>query len=206
MRTVWCGAAAWLLAACAPRMEEGGSRGDPVARAAAEAAVYRAVVEHYYLAPGVERVVLRAETRAGGDLRRRPGIPAVRERQRALRLPRDLLGDFARRNAASGALPPPEALGLPVPVALVTAADLELMRGRPGEEPPGHFWRAFNARFPGARGVMLFSRVGFDRALTRAAVDVTHSYGDVGAQSRVVALSRRGGRWVVDGEVRTSVS
>jgi hypothetical protein len=75
----------------------------------------------------------------------------------------------------------------------------------PGREP-SNYWRAFRARFPGAGGMVSFTRVGFSDNRRQALVEVSRSCGSLCGGGYNVLLEKQNGRWRVVQQINTWVS
>ncbi|HEX8072226.1 MAG TPA: hypothetical protein VF546_19930 [Pyrinomonadaceae bacterium] len=85
------------------------------------------------------------------------------------------------------------AFRLPVPYELVGQEELAGL----GPKDVDVFWTHFNARYPGAPGLLTLSAVGFNEERTQAIVYATHACGDACGGGTYYVLERRSGGWEV---------
>jgi hypothetical protein len=71
---------------------------------------------------------------------------------------------------------------------------------------PREFWNQFHAKYPGARGIITFSRPGFDKSGNHALVYYRLSCGTLCGQVGYVLLKNSGGQWRVLQEVVPIIS
>jgi len=83
-------------------------------------------------------------------------------------------------------------LSLSVPYFLVTNEEINAIFGA-----RGNGWNNFYKKYPGAQGILLFSRVGFDRRRKQALVYAGDQSNYLGGAGYLVLLARKDGTWVV---------
>jgi len=71
---------------------------------------------------------------------------------------------------------------------------------------PREFWNQFHAKYPGARGIVTFSRPGFDKSGSHALVYYRLSCGTLCGQVGYVLLKNSGGQWRILQEVVPIIS
>jgi len=160
--------------------------------------VYGAVIDTLYREPGTNLPMLVARTRTIPRVLFAPEGHLARE---AKDLPPAFLSRFLEVNQVESTL---------AHFALVSAPQVFLdslqeheafgevpgKRGDPATERA--HWAHFRARYPGAPGLIEFSRVGFDTGGHRALVCVVRVYGFLDASIDLVMLRRRSGHWVLE--------
>jgi hypothetical protein len=91
---------------------------------------------------------------------------------------------------------------LKVPYTLVVNDDLNKIFAL---DPSGHIdpkvWDHFYQRYPGAAGIVAFSRVGFDSKKNQALVYLVIQYGLVGGSGEFCVLVRNDGKWTIEKQV-----
>jgi hypothetical protein len=90
---------------------------------------------------------------------------------------------------------------LPIEYELVNSAQLESIFKNHGDG-----WLIFYRRFPGAQGVLTFSRAGFSADGTQALFYWSNSCGGLCGGSMFVVLEKRGGRWEIAQELEKRLS
>ena len=71
---------------------------------------------------------------------------------------------------------------------------------------PREFWNQFHAKYPGARGIITFSRPGFDKSGNHALVYYRLTCGTLCGQVGYVLLKNSGGQWRILQEVVPIIS
>lgn len=112
--------------------------------------------------------------------------------------------DFVKKNFENSSLE--SKLELPVPYVLLTEAESTEIWSRPDKESlrgrAMDGWKIFRERYPGAGGVITFSRVGFDEHKKQALVEVGIQADWLMGNGRVILLSHGEADWEVSGESR----
>ncbi len=67
-------------------------------------------------------------------------------------------------------------------------------------------WARFYKKYPKARGIVTFSRVGFNQERTQALVSVSYSCGGLCGQGNFIFLQMKEGKWAVERSVMLWVS
>lgn len=168
---------------------------DPRNRELDENAVYSAVITDMFGREGVELIVVEDQTTAVvlGDMWPDPaqhftgraplGEPLEKPETETIR-------DFVSRNKQPTQLKAKLDLRLKY-VLLPTRAKEAFFRDGGGG------WDSFYAKFPGAQGIMVFSRVGFSSDKKQALVYVGNQAHMLGGAGYYVLLRKENGRWVI---------
>jgi hypothetical protein len=190
-------AAAGALGCAAPLRTQARAAATPTA----EDSVLAAVLEADSV-PAGRRLVVRART---FDASHTGPVQSPAAGSRPPGIEPETVEDFWERNEHPreiGPLP-----GIRVPVAFASEATLDSLPSGAAAGDADVFWRAFYQRFPGARGLVSFSRVGFNAARTQAVVSVSRGCGGLCGTGTLVLLARNpDGRWRVVGSVLMWVS
>lgn len=201
----WVAAAAALACAaplCAQEPADGAE--------AAEDSVWVAVLDTSAV-PDTQYLVVRARTSKG--LRDDGSMDRPLADSRPPRLERETVNDFLERNLRPRAVGPLPDTRVKIVLAVEATLDSITLRSdtssgwTAASNPVERYWRAFRERFPHARGIMTFSRVGFNAARTQAVVNVSYSCGGLCGKGTIVLLYRDAtGRWRVVRTTRMWVS
>lgn len=116
------------------------------------------------------------------------------------------LDSFIARNSKPVALDP-SALKTRGTVELVARKDLPVdpaVAARP--DSPNDYWRQYYTLFPRARGLLGFSRPGYDESRKHALLYFGHGCGWLCAEYGYLLMERRNGSWIVLRKVVTMVS
>ncbi|HEV7894117.1 MAG TPA: hypothetical protein VGP08_26115 [Pyrinomonadaceae bacterium] len=183
-----CLSLALLLAACYAGRREAA----PADARDAEAKVYAAALDARYVADstllGGDAKMLLVVDETSADLLR------FRERKNEMRLAsREVLDDFETKNQEPRPLKSDFGLRIRTrPISAEEARSLVPVRdGIPDFNP-------IQEKYPEASGVVTLSRVGFNRDMTEALVEVVRgSCGKGCGEGAFVLLAREGGRWKV---------
>ena len=133
-------------------------------------AVYAAALDSLVLrVEGDRRLVLLSPTVGDGP----EGWASVEAMRDDADVPTDVRADFMTKNASRVALFP-DSLALGVPITVVAR---DSIRALASDHDDG--WAAIFAAFPGARGLVQLSRVGFSRDSTRALLYLGRTCGDL---------------------------
>lgn len=101
-------------------------------------------------------------------------------------------------------------LDLPLPCVLLTEAESNtiwrLPDGRSSRGQPLDGWKVFRERYPGACGVISFSRVGFDELRQQALVEFGIQADSLMGHGGMVLLSRVASEWEITGELHLWIS
>jgi len=106
------------------------------------------------------------------------------------RLPTSLVDSYRSRNAGSYTLSPN--LDIEQDYALMPQAVFDQILGRKGAR-----WTDFEAKYPGASGFILFSRVGFNADGDQALADIGYRCGDLCGAGGLYLLVKEDGNWKV---------
>jgi len=106
------------------------------------------------------------------------------------RLPSSLVDSYRSRNAGSYTLSPN--LDIEQDYALMPQAVFDQILGRKGAR-----WTDFEAKYPGASGFILFSRVGFNADGDQALADIGYRCGDLCGAGGLYLLVKEGDTWKV---------
>lgn len=115
------------------------------------------------------------------------------------------MSDYTEKRKKSGLLDKRFSLTMPY----VLAADEELRAlfvldkdGRAGDDS----WAPFYQQYPGAAGIIVLSRVGFNEKKDQALVYVVQQTGMVGGVGRILVLSKSGDTWKIVKDVQMWLS
>jgi hypothetical protein len=111
----------------------------------------------------------------------------------------DILSDFKAKNQTSSALE--RTFMLSVPYTLISLQ--ELASNFPPTAPG---WDKFYAEYPGSKGRLTLSRVGFNQAKDTAVLYTEHYTGATAGEGDVVLMKKTDGRWTVQGRSMISQS
>ena len=114
------------------------------------------------------------------------------------------LDDFIAKNQASIAVAEKPFMSF-VKVKVVARKDLP-SSDTIDPRNPREFWNQFHAKYPGARGIITFSRPGFDKSGSHALVYYRLSCGTLCGQVGYVLLKNSGGQWRILQEVVPIIS
>jgi hypothetical protein len=173
---------------------------------AEEYVVYSAVLNGVSSSPELKQLVINIET---SSKEKQPFIGIIGGMVRTGAKPPEAADDtwseFNARNGKSGLLD--RRLDLKLPYVLVTDEKLKtfFVKG-PNGEIDGGIWQTFYKQYPGAQGVLAFSRVGFNSKKDEALVYVANQSGLVGGSGRFVLLSRSSGNWAIQKQVLIWIS
>jgi len=106
------------------------------------------------------------------------------------KLPSSLVDSYRSRNAASYTLDP--SLDIEQDYVLMPQEVFDEILGRRGSR-----WTDFEAKYPGASGFILFSRVGFNAEGDEALVDMGYRCGDLCGAGGLYLLVKEDGTWKV---------
>ena len=106
---------------------------------------------------------------------------------------------FKARNASAGPLHGDMQLG--VPYALLSQDEVTSIFSMNQDG-----WQVFYERYPDARGILTFSRVGFDAALDQALVYVGNQNQALAGSGHYLLLKKVDGAWIIDQKVMTWIS
>lgn len=116
--------------------------------------------------------------------------------------------DFVAKNSQSSCLD--QRLELPLPYTLLTEAESAEMWNRPDRQflrgQPMDGWKIFRERYPGAGGVIRFSRTGFDTQKCQALLEVGVQADWLMGHGEMVLLSRKETGWKITGELPLWIS
>jgi hypothetical protein len=105
----------------------------------------------------------------------------------------DILGDFKAKNQTTSALE--RTFTLSVPYALISEQELTAIFPTSATS-----WDRFFAQYPGAKGFLALSRVGFNQAKDTAVLYTEQSRGANIAEGDLVLMKKTDGRWTVQGQ------
>lgn len=174
--------------------------------------IYRDVLLQKFNKPRRERFVIQKDLRAFGvlNLRRDETVRSkiLHWRLKLKGLEAATADDFVKQIAGPACLEPK--FELPLPYALLSESestelwnrsDKESLRGRTFDG-----WKVFRERYPGAGGVIRFSRVGFDEHKTQALVNVGFQADWLMGHGGLVFLSQDERGWKVRSELHLWIS
>jgi len=155
---------------------------------AEEYAVYSALVRQNPIGYNLgSSIVIREQTVSGADM-----LELTLENVHAL--PARLVDSYRSRNAASYTLGPN--LDVEQDYALMPEEDYDKIFG-----PGGAMWARFQARYPEASGLVIFSRVGFDANEDKALALMGYRCGDLCGAGGLYLLVKEDGNWKVQEEL-----
>ena len=163
--------------------------------------VYRAILDSLYFEPGHRPATVVVDAGTASRDYFRPDSYVV---QATRDLPRDLIDDFLAANSAETTLAQFRLVAAKqvfLDSAQEAAIFAEARRSKVNLDVRRKAWSDFKARYPAAPGIITLSRVGFNRAGTRALVWVDRRWGVLDASADLVLLTRPHGTWVLQ-EVR----
>lgn len=178
-----------------PQMIESSS----VESLAEEYSVYTAILNQY-LSPtsNVKVLVLRdfAQTETESKRQLTDRIRFVSKNLPALE--KKTASNFKKQNRKP--FPLQEQFALSVPVKLISDEEFRQL------VPSAADWSGFYAAYPGAPGLLTFSRVGFNRDLTQAVVYLSQVAGPLGGEGVFVLLQKENGVWTPTEEITVWIS
>ena len=153
-------------------------------------AVYAAILDSFFVRPGIERLVIRPRTAPGyghvDDLDYQNGLRGLGT------LPAGLQASYESRRRLRLEIP---VASLPTRVPSVPLTELDEAALPPRN--PGSYWQAFYQRFPGSPGIVTFSAVGFSADGSSALVMVDTGCGGRCGHTYYYLLRYLDGRWKV---------
>jgi hypothetical protein len=176
-----------LLCSCSPGSPKPTATPPPSIEAE-EYAVYSALVQQNPIGYNLgSSFVVREQTVADLDM-------FERTLENVHRLPSSLVDSYRSRNAASYTLSP----------NLDVEQDYVLMPQEEFDEifrKGGSVWTRFQARYPEASGLVIFSRVGFDANEDKALATMGYRCGDLCGAGGLYLLVKEDGSWKVQEEL-----
>jgi hypothetical protein len=178
-----------LLCSCSPGLSKA-TVTPPPGIEAEEYAVYSALVRQNPIGYDLgSSFVVRENTRADLDM-------FERTLENVHKLPSSLVDSYRSRNAASYTLGPN--LDIEQDYVLMPQEDFDQLFLRKGAR-----WTDFEAKYPGASGFILFSRVGFNADGDEALADMGFRCGDLCGAGGLYVLVREDGSWKVQETLMT---
>jgi hypothetical protein len=172
-----------VLCSCGPGSPKATVTASPNIEAE-EYAVYSALIRQNPIGYDLgSSFVVREDTRADLDMFERT-LENVRK------LPSSLVDSYRSRNAASYTLDPN--LDIEQDYVLMPQEVFDQILGRKGAR-----WTDFEARYPGASGFILFSRVGFNADGDQALANMGYRCGDLCGAGGLYLLVKEDGNWKV---------
>jgi hypothetical protein len=172
-----------LLCSCGPGLPQATVTPSPNIEAE-EYAVYSALIRQNPIGYDLGSFfVVRENTRADLDMFERT-VENVRK------LPSSLVDSYRSRNTASYTLHPN--LDIEQEYVLMPQEVFDEILGRRGSR-----WTDFEAKYPGASGFILFSRVGFNADGDQALADMGYRCGDLCGAGGLYLLVKEDGNWKV---------
>jgi hypothetical protein len=174
---------ALLLCSCGPGLPKATVTPSPNIEAE-EYAVYSALIRQNPIGYDLgSSFVVRENTMADLDM-------FERTLENVHKLPSSLVDSYRSRNAASYTLGPN--LDIEQDYVLMPQEVFDQILGRRGSR-----WTDFEARYPGASGFILFSRVGFNADGDEALADMGYRCGDLCGAGGLYLLVKEDGNWKV---------
>jgi len=172
-----------LLCSCSPGSLKPTTTPPPSIEAE-EYAVYSALVRQNPIGYDLgSSFVVRENTRADLDM-------FERTLENVHKLPASLVDSYRSRNAASYTLE--SNLDIEQDYVLMPQEVFDEILGRQGAR-----WTDFEAKYPGASGFVLFSRVGFNADGDQALADIGYRCGDLCGAGGLYLLVKEGGNWKI---------
>jgi hypothetical protein len=174
---------ALLLCSCGPGLPKATVTPSPNIEAE-EYAVYSALIRQNPIGYDLgSSFVVRENTMADLDM-------FERTLENVHKLPSSLVDSYRSRNAASYTLGPN--LDIEQDYVLMPQEVFDQILGRRGSR-----WTDFEAKYPGASGFILFSRVGFNADGDEALADMGYRCGDLCGAGGLYLLVKEDGNWKV---------
>lgn len=159
--------------------------------------VYAAVLDSFFVKPGIRQLLVRPRTVTGvghiDDVDYANGLAGLAP------LPAGLQADFERHRAEQQVIP---SIPTRVPITIYQPGFAAFL---PRNDPDA-FWKAFEQRFPGANGILALSPVGFSADRRAALVMVDYACGGLCGGTVYYLVEIRGRRWVVTRQAEVRVS
>jgi hypothetical protein len=172
-----------LLCSCGPGLPKATVTPSPNIEAE-EYAVYSALIRQNPIGYNLgSYFAIREDTRADLDM-------FERTLENVHKLPSSLVDSYRSRNAASYTLDPN--LDIEQDYVLMSQEVFDDILGRRGSR-----WTDFEAKYPGASGFILFSRVGFNADGDQALADMGYRCGDLCGAGGLYLLVKESGNWKV---------
>jgi hypothetical protein len=167
-----------------------------------EYAVLSALLNAKYSSSEIQRFVITVDTSSATKqafIGYRAGI-TFSGRKRPETSP-DLAADFDAKNKVSYRLE--NHFTLKVPYVLVTSDELHgfFFPLKEDSQPDMESWPHFYQKYPGAPGILTFSRVGFNDKKDQALLYCAYQRGLLGGGGRFFVLSKINGSWEIKNEV-----
>ena len=173
-----------LLCSCRPGLSKATITPSPDIEAE-EYAVYSALIQQNPIGYNLGSCfAIRENTMADLDL-------FERTLENVHKLPSSLVDSFRSRNAASYTLDPTN-LDIEQDYVRMPQEDFDQLFLRKGAR-----WTDFEARYPGASGFVLFSRVGFNADADEALADMGYRCGELCGAGGLYLLVKEDGNWKV---------
>lgn len=147
-----------------------------------EVAVLSAVIDGLY-GEGAQSYVVTTEMATAND--------QAMAAQTDPPIDRGALDDLRKKNAAPSCFQAAPPAGKPVRMIAESDANAFFKDG------PEKGWPEFDAKHPGAQGIMKLSRVGFSADGTEAVLFVSNVKAALNAEGVIVVLRKQGGAWTV---------
>jgi hypothetical protein len=184
--------------------QAGGSTGDDGLRAALSRVSERSA----FLATEEDR--LKARIEAEQDVEKKNRWTSFLQIRRGERLDaeafkagvlEETIADWAVKNSQTSRWGQNFSLAQPT-VVLTETESAELK----GSSKRGEIWESLRAKYPGAGGLVIASRAGFNRDRTQAIVEIGFPTGPVGGEGAWVLLTKANGNWQVRGLLLSWIS
>ncbi|MGD0841853.1 MAG: hypothetical protein ABSA32_11900 [Candidatus Acidiferrales bacterium] len=186
-------AGGWISALLSPMKAPAQRVATPQGIGPEEYAVYSLLLNSQYAFRDTQQLVIHIETYAG------PPAPVVGGTKDAAPRPKtraDTMADFDAKNDKSYQLE--RRFDVKIPYLLVSEDDLRPIFAR---KPDGSLdmdcWKRFYGQYPGASGVIYFSRVGLDRMGDQAFAYGAIQSGFVGGAGTFYVLARSNRGWAI---------
>ncbi len=184
--------AALAMALRAPLKSSAQTTDTPPVRDSDEYSVYSAILNSQFTPTKLQQFVINGKTS-------RITNPAYFDRV-APDVEFDTISDFKAKSEKSGLLE--RRLDLKTPYVFVSEDELDaLFNHKVGVLTDIGGWGRFYERYPGAPGLIAFSRVGFDSIKDQALVYIGFQHGYLGGSGRFLVLAKADRSWQVQKQV-----
>jgi len=159
-----------------------------------EYAIYSLIVRTHFAWKGITKIVIQDSAGTPGGLTAQM-VDGERQFETYVRkmLPKvqaDTVANFYANTKETEQLT--NGLSLNIPYFLVTNEEMKAIFGARGDG-----WDNFYKKYPGAQGVLFFSRVGFDRRRDQSLVYVGDLSGHLGGVGYLDLLAKKNGAWII---------
>jgi hypothetical protein len=154
--------------------------------------VYSALIQSVYIDATQPKQIVIHDTTANATIFS-PRLAAGAMKNAWPDLADDILSDFKAKNQMSSALE--RTFTLSVPYTLISEQELASISSATASG-----WDKFYAKYPGSKGRLTLSRVGFNQAKGTAVLYTEYHRGPTAGEGDVVLMKKTAGRWTVQGQ------